>query len=210
MNVLVIPEDFRRDQYVLRPLIRSMMACLGQRRAHVDVCRDPLLGGIAQALRIENLQLIVKANPMVDLFLLCVDRDGEEGRRTILSNVEMRLRNQIKKAGGAFLAENAWQEIEVWLLAGHELLKGWRWNEIRAHRDPKETYYVVLARQRNVADDDSQGRKVLGLEAAGRYQRIRQLCREDILVLEKRVGAWLTDNAHVSWDEAYKEIQAAE
>ena len=31
MNVLVIPEDFRVDQYILRPIISAMMANLGER-----------------------------------------------------------------------------------------------------------------------------------------------------------------------------------
>lgn len=206
MNVLVIPEDFRKDQHILGPLIRSMMAHLGERRAQVEVCRDPLLGGITEALRMANLELIVQSNPMVDLFLLCVDRDGEEGRRITLSNLEARLGEKVKKGEGAFLGENAWQEIEVWLLAGHDLLRGWRWNEIRAHRDPKEAYYILLAREKKLVGEDSQGRKVLGLEAGKRYQRVRQLCREDILVLEKRIEAWLRDKVHLSWEEAFKKL----
>ena len=28
MNVLVIPEDFRKDQYILKPIVQAMMADL--------------------------------------------------------------------------------------------------------------------------------------------------------------------------------------
>jgi hypothetical protein len=49
MNVLVIPEDFRNDQYVLEPVIRALFKQLGQPNVKVKVCTDPLLGGIAQA-----------------------------------------------------------------------------------------------------------------------------------------------------------------
>ena len=51
MNVLIIPEDLRNDQYVLKPIISALLQNLGKPRANVQVCRDPLLGGIKQALR---------------------------------------------------------------------------------------------------------------------------------------------------------------
>ncbi|MCP4692274.1 MAG: hypothetical protein GY859_29790 [Desulfobacterales bacterium] len=42
MNVLVIPEDFRKDQYMLKPIIDAMMSRAGG-VAKVRVCQDPLL-----------------------------------------------------------------------------------------------------------------------------------------------------------------------
>ena len=39
-HVLVIPEDFRQDQYVLKPIITRMMKAIGV-SARVEVCRDP-------------------------------------------------------------------------------------------------------------------------------------------------------------------------
>lgn len=50
MNVLVIPEDFRKDQYLLRPLFVRLMRALGRPNARVAVCQDPLLGGVNEAL----------------------------------------------------------------------------------------------------------------------------------------------------------------
>ena len=52
MNVLVIPEDFRKDQYILKRLFRRLFQDLGKPAAHVVVCQDPLLGGIGEALEI--------------------------------------------------------------------------------------------------------------------------------------------------------------
>lgn len=46
MKILVIPEDFRKDQYILKPIITAIMAKLGKPRTKVMVCQDPLLGGI--------------------------------------------------------------------------------------------------------------------------------------------------------------------
>ena len=42
MNVLIIPEDFRQDQFILKPIIKAMLSALGKRRATVKVCREPI------------------------------------------------------------------------------------------------------------------------------------------------------------------------
>jgi len=49
MNVLIIPEDFRKDQYILKPIIEKMLAHMGL-RARVRVYTDPKLGGVGEAL----------------------------------------------------------------------------------------------------------------------------------------------------------------
>jgi hypothetical protein len=43
-----------------------------------------------------------------------------------------------------------------------------------------------------VLDGPGEGRKALAEEAARCYDRIRQLCLEDIGALEQRIGLWLT------------------
>jgi hypothetical protein len=57
-RVLVIPENFRKDQYVLEPIRVKLFDAVG-RKAKVIVCRDPLLGGIDQALRWDRIQEIM-------------------------------------------------------------------------------------------------------------------------------------------------------
>src|SRR5713101_9236838 len=89
MTVLVIPEDFRKDQYILAPIINAMLRELRRPQAVIRVCQDPLLGGIAQALRWERIKEIIdRYEGMVDLFLLCVDRDGNAQRRVALDGLE--------------------------------------------------------------------------------------------------------------------------
>ena len=190
MRVLVIPEDFRKDQYMLKPIVTAMMAALGKPRAKVMICQDPLLGGISEALKWENIESIIKQYPMVDLFLLCVDRDGNMGRATVLNNLETKA-TTILSPNSLFLAENAWQEIEVWILAGQDLPKEYNWQKIRQEINPKETYFLPFSQQRNLLDTPGEGRKPLGEEAAKRYDRIRQLCPEDIVNLETRINNWL-------------------
>lgn len=201
MNVLVIPEDFRKDQFILQPILSAMFTRLG-RPSIVEILKDPLVGGVNRAMNRELLEEIVKMNRWkVDLFLLCVDRDGDPNRRTALDRLEAHFRGFL--GGSKFLmAENAWQELEVWVLAGHELPSGWRWNEIREERDPKEKYFDRLVEQRGLRNDPGAGRKTLGLEAARKYNRLRSRCREDIQVLEERLERWMMDGEFPSWSEA--------
>ncbi len=194
MNVLVIPEDFRKDQYMLKPIFMAMMKEVGKPNAKVRVCQDPLLGGVNEALKWERIQEIIERyKGMVNLFLLCVDRDGKSGRKIVLTNLEQQAGN-ILTSGRLLLAENAWQEIEVWVLAGHDLPSDWNWQVIRDEVNPKETYFLPFATQRKLLDAPGEGRKTLAEEAARRYERIRQLCPEDIADLEDRVRLFVEGN----------------
>jgi hypothetical protein len=185
MNVLIIPEDFRKDHYMLKPIIESMMRVKGK-AAKVRVCTDPLLGGIGQALKWERIKEITERyQGMVDLFLLCVDRDGDESRRSRLDAIEIKAASMLP-TGKSFLAENAWQEIEVWVLAGHTLPAQWNWAEVRLEVHPKESYFLPFAKARKLLDTPGEGRKILALEAARQYHRIRRLCLE-VSELEQRI-----------------------
>jgi hypothetical protein len=175
MNVLIIPEDFRKDQYLLLPLFTRLFSLIGKPRARVRVCLDPLLGGVQEALKIENLRSIIdRYAGMIDVFLLCIDRDGQVGRRQKLDTIERNL-----GALCSFLSENAWEELETWTLAGLDLPRDWQWSEIRAEVSVKGRYFDILAIKRGVADGPGGGRKVLGEEAARRVDVIRQKCHED-------------------------------
>ena len=195
MNVLIIPEDFRKDQYILKPVISKLLSLAGKPKAKLRVCLDPLLGGVGEALKWERIEEIIDMYPMVQLFLLVVDRDGKSGRRTALDGIEKKADAKFTVLGTAtsrtLLAENAWQEIEVWALAGVEMPKEWAWKDVRAEVNPKEVYFEKLAKQRGLLDEPGQGRVTLGREAALNYSRIKSLCKEDVAALEKRVRHFL-------------------
>ena len=182
MRVLIIPEDFRNDQYLLRPLFDRLFRSLNI-PANVAVCQDPVLGGIREALKSERLREIVdRYDAMIDLFILCVDRDGNRSRRNRLDQIEAEFDGQRR-----FLAENAWEELETWTLAGLVLPNDWRWSEVRAEVSVKERYFAPLAQQRGVAGGLGQGRMRLGEEAARNIATIRRKCREDFDRLARRI-----------------------
>ena len=183
MKVLIIPEDFRQDQYILKPLFDRLFRSIGKPHTRVQVCQDPLLGGVDQALRSERIQEVIDQHyGMTDVFILCVDRDGVQGRRNRLDQIEREFGN-----GFTFLAENAWEEIETWVLAGLVLPQEWNWTEVRSEVHVKEQYFAPLAVQRGVAGGPGGGRKVLGKEAARGIEVIRRKCPQDFDALARRL-----------------------
>ncbi len=184
MNILVIPEDFRNDQYILKPLFKRLFAALGRGRARIRVCQDPRLGGVGEALKTERIREIVDQHRgMTDIFVLCVDRDGETGRRARLTEIEENLEDDCR-----LFAENAWEEIETWALAGLDLPDEWSWVQVRTEIQVKERYFKPLAERRGVADGPGGGRKALGEEAARKIDTIRRKCPEDFDALARRLG----------------------
>ena len=186
MKVLVIPEDFRQDQYLLKPLFDSLFQKrLGLSRSRVRVCQDPNLGGVGEAMKVERIQEIVdRYKSRTDIFILCIDRDGEVSRRQALDALEREVQIPDRRM---FLAEAAWEEIETWALAGLDLPTEWRWQAIRKEVHVKEGYFEPLVQMRGLATSPGRGRKPLGLEAARRIDRILQLCPEDFGELAKRL-----------------------
>ncbi len=188
MRVLIIPEDFRKDQYIVKPIIKAMMTWLNRPQASVQVLTDPNLGGVERALDWAELEPIVQRyRGMVDLFLLCIDRDGNKNRQVRLDHVEAQAA-RVLGAGRLLLAEHAWQELEVWVLAGVERPGNWTWQDIRNHRDPKEAYFAPLAAIEGCSDGPGEGRRALGIKAAANYRAVRHLCQEDVQRLEQRIA----------------------
>lgn len=186
MKIVVIPEDFTHDRHILKPLFERLLRYIGKGHARIVVCQSPRLGGVDAALKTERLGNIVKRYAgMAGMFILCIDRDGDKGRRQRLDQIEA----ELGKDSRVFLAENAWEEIETWVLAGLNLPKGWRWRDVRAEVQVKERYFDEFARRRGVADGPGGGRKALGEEAARNVAAIRRKCREDFDALAQRIEA---------------------
>jgi hypothetical protein len=179
-NVLVIPEDFTKDEHILKPLAGRIFQDLGKPNANIRVCRDPNFGGIGEALKPKRLRKVIARYRMIDLFVLLVDRDGKAGRESAVGQIEATLQGEIAGSGRQFVAGVAWQEVEVFILAGHDLPPGWNWREIRADPDVKNTYFQQLAAAKNTSSLPHHGRKELMAEAIQNWSRIKSRCPEDI------------------------------
>lgn len=190
VNVLIIAEDYRKDQYILKPIVNSMMEHIGKPHANVRVCKDPMIGGLEDALDPQTIEEVIVTNPLFDLYLLLVDRDADPNRRKRLNAAEDTA-SSLTRSSQAFLGEQAHQEVEVWLLAGQEDVPGgweWSWNAVREERQAKERYYNPYVEQKTLINSPGGGRKPLGQNAGSNYaDRVRQLCNE-VEALEARVS----------------------
>lgn len=178
MKVLVIPEDQELDQYIVRPVAELLLWDVGL-KAKVEVLPEPRLRGASQALSAAVIGEIVSDNPMVDLFLLFVDRDCNRDENE--SRAERREREHL----GKLLACCAWQEVEVWMLSAYKELLGVPWQEVRKECDPKERF-AELVLQRVKSSGPGRGRK-----AAMRAASVNSLLTCDELVdLRSRLVDW--------------------
>lgn len=183
MKIMIIPEDFRKDQFILKPIFEKLFEKFGRSYARVVVCQDPLLGGVDEALKKERLsEIFDQYKGMTDMFILCVDRDGVPTRRKRLDHLEKIFREKC-----IFFSENAWEELETWLLAELKLPRSWSWAKVRSEISVKEKYFEKLAHLRNVENRLGGGRKKLGEEASHRIDSIRQRCPEDFDALARRI-----------------------
>lgn len=184
MNVLIVPEDPTYDQHILKPVFIRLFRHIGSAGNRVSVCQNPNLQGVGNALQLETMRDVVeKYNGMIDVFVLCVDRDCDEGRRVRLDNLETAL-------GPNFFAVEASQAVETWALAGQQLPPSWRWQSIRSERHVKEQYFDRWVERRGLSNDPSGGRKLLGRESASDFSALIQKCPELNEVAE-RLRAYL-------------------
>lgn len=82
MRVLVIPEDSRKDKFILKPLFESLFRSIGKQKIRIQVCEDPVLGSVDEVLKSSRIaDIVLRHRGMIHIFVLCVDRDGKVGRR---------------------------------------------------------------------------------------------------------------------------------
>lgn len=197
-NVIVIPEDCS-DMDMLKPIISAMIRNLGSPKAKIQVYKPSVFKGISQVVQENNINKIVdRYEREADLILLCVDRDGNPHTEAKLANLEEKVNRKLgeNQKLKIFLAENAYQEIEVWILAGwKEFLdsKNFAWQTIRDERDPKDKYFIPFSKEKGYFDYPNDGRQELAKEAARNYQRICQMCPE-VARLEQKIKHWLENS----------------
>lgn len=187
MKVLIIPEDPTLDQHILKPIVERLFADLG-RRARVLMLTDPHMRGVDQALDASTIDTIVGKYPMVDLFLLMVDRDGDRLGNTV------KARQREVEYPGRLVACLAVEEVEVWMLALHRddlrQTLGARWPEVRAHHDPKEAYAAPFIQTKGWATGVGRGRKQAMQALPTQWNSLLQVC-DELAVLKRRLEGWV-------------------
>jgi hypothetical protein len=189
LNVLVIPEDATHDKDALEPIVKEVFVRLGKPRAKIKVYAG--FHGRSEALDPSRLGAVVdQYKGKYDLFLLMVDRDGDSGRKHELAARETQAKERLR-GDQLLLGIAAHQELEVWVMAAHDL--EWEWQEVRAEPQPKKRFYAKFAGNFDAAwaTKPSDGLKTFGKIAASRYDRICRRCPEIVCFLESRIREWL-------------------
>jgi hypothetical protein len=186
VKVLVIPEDPTHDQYILRPILERIFRDLS-RPVHVDILRDPHLRGVDQALSQEEVAAIVADNPMIDLFLIMVDRDCNRQR-----NCERAAARENEHS--CLLTCLAIEEVEIWMLALHHDQLEASWKDVRGDCDPKEGHADPFLRAKGWTTKIGQGRKHAMRELGRNWNTLQSLCPE-LRELKERIRNWLVDHA---------------
>jgi hypothetical protein len=186
VKVLVIPEDPVLDEHILKPIIEQIFAGL-EIKTRVEVLKDPRMRGASQALDPETVKGVVEDNPMIDLFLLMVDRDcNRDGH-------EAKARSIVEQHADKLLACLAREEVEVWALALHRNDLPEMWNVVRAECDPKERYFNPLVAQKQWKGPGG-GRKRAMKDLGKSFRGLLQLC-DELTALSEQIAAWLKARA---------------
>ena len=185
MKVPVIPEDPTHDQHILKPVVQRIFRDLGRPKTRVEVLQDPCIRGLEQALSRQTIDEILARYFAADLFLLIVDRDGQEGRQVA---VDERVR-QAADRGRALIGCLAIEEVEVWALALHRS-EFTDWSEVRREHNPKEVYFQPLAKAKGWLESKGRGRAEAMKALAGNWRALKQRCPE-VQQLQDDVAAWL-------------------
>lgn len=180
MKVLLILEDPTLDQFIVKPIVERLFEVL-RRTAQVYVLTDPHLSGTGDALDGAVLQAIVEDNPMIDLFLLVVDRDCDRGG----NSTKLAAREQ--EIGSKLIGTLALEEVETWMLACQPRPTP-AWRAIRAECDPKERYAEPYLIARGWSRHVGRGRKRAMAEHGGWFKRVMSRCAE-LRALRDRIAS---------------------
>lgn len=187
MKILVIPEDPTYDRHILKPIVERLCSDIDGLTARVEVLSDPHLTGVNEALDQATVRSIIDENPMIDLFLLTVDRDCN--RENNSSRAEARCREH----QGKLIACLAIEEVETWMLALYRpdvrKMFGVRWSEVRAECDPKERFAEIFLERCGWSAAVGGGRKKAMRPLGTQWSGLLQVC-DELAELRDAVARW--------------------
>ena len=182
-EVLVIPENPKKDRFILKPLVERMLLECGKPNSRVVVPERPHMNGYEDALK--RLPEVVDEFTHVDLILFLVDADGKDRSATF---------QRLEAQNANLLCCAARQEIEVWLLAGHRDKLQLTWQQVRDEVHVKDTVFQPFVAVHGDVGRYTGGRDLLMAETLRNYQGLKQLCPE-LDELENKIKSWLRQSA---------------
>lgn len=179
-DVLIVPEDFTYNGYILEPLVRKMLARCGRPNANVAPPKGPWPKGYEHAKTLLRARYFDLYRHM-DLLLFLPDADGKD------RHVELQaLEEEASREGVRLLCCAAKEEVEVWLLAGHQTRLEQRWLDIRSDASVKENVFQRFLADHGNPKAPGGGRSRLMAETLKGYDALLKLCPE-LAELERRI-----------------------
>jgi hypothetical protein len=171
-RVLVIPEDPTNDRYILTPLVERLMAECGKPRAKVQFLPNPRVRGYKHAKEVIRNEVFELYGHM-DLVLFLPDADGKDRSEEFAA-----LEGEARTHQICLLCCAAVQEVELWLLAGHQDKVPKAWSDLRDDVSVKEHFFDPFLDQFGEPRRPGGGRDVLMKTTLDNFAALLQRCPE--------------------------------
>lgn len=184
MKVLVIPEDQTWNGYILRPLVKAIMADAGRRRARVTIAPEPRLRGYAHAVKAirEDLPGLYG---FFDLWLFFPDAD----RASI--DAMRALERNLAERDIRLLCCAAQPELEIYACVAFRSDMQETWEDARRNQRMKEEVFQPLLDQHGYQKQPGKSRGLMIKQSLMNLPLLFQLCPE-LKCLRDRIAAHLS------------------
>ena len=180
--VLVIPEDPTLNGYILRPLVKMILAEAGKPNANVTVLTNPRLSGYDQAVGVVRNELSARYSHMdLWLFFPDADRAGADAMR--------HLEESLRLQGVDLLCCPAEPEVEVYACVAYCKEIRDSWSDVRSNPRLKETVFKRLLEEHGDPRRPGGGRGMMTEKSVARRRQFFSLCPE-IADLRDRIVAF--------------------
>lgn len=181
-RAVIIPEDPTNNGYILKPLIKHVLAACGRPNARVEVVTNPRTSGYEHAKALIKSEFCARYS-FADVILFLADADGKNRSREFTT-----LEDEAREQGAKLVCCAAAQEVETWLLAGHTDKLSISWLQVRADVSVKENVFEPFMRVYGDARKPGGGRADLMSTTLQNYGALKTRCPE-IAQLEERLRA---------------------
>ncbi len=185
MKVLVIPEDQTYNGYILRPLVKTIMADAGRASAKVEIPPKPRIRGYSHALTVIREELS-DLYPLHDLWLFFPDADRASSDAMRVLEMELEAR------GRSLFCCPAQPEVEIYACAAFRHEMSGTWDDARSNPRMKEEVFQPLLAQHGDRRRPGGGRDLMIGESLKRLPLLYRLCPE-LKSLRERIAKLLTD-----------------
>ena len=181
MKVLVIPEDQTWNGYILRPLVKAIMADAGRPRARVTIAPEPRLRGYSHAVKAIREEL-PDLYGFFDLWLFFPDADRAS------TDAMQALERNLAKRDIRLLCCAAQPELEIYACVSFRSDMQETWEDARRNpRMKEEVFQPLLDRHGNQRRPD-RGRGLMIAKSLKNLRLLFQLCPE-LKCLRDRIAA---------------------